>query len=267
MSVRHSARDMHYVRLGKGKPLLLLHGLGGSWRSWNTITNRLAASRQIVAVDLPGFGGTPPLAGDVSIPALAEAVSAFLAVHNLLGVDTVGSSMGARLALELARRGDIGNTVALAPGGFWNGWERRFFYTSIAASIRLVRALQPVMPSIVRSRTGRTALLPQFSPKPWALPPEPVLDEMRSYAAARSFDTLLKSLAYGPLQEGAAAGTLRARLAIGWGTQDRVCLPRQAARAKTLFPDATLHWFQETGHFPHWDRPAETVQLILDTTA
>ena len=267
MSVRNSARDMHYVRLGHGKPLLLLHGLGGSWRSWSTITNTLAASRQVVAVDLPGFGGTPPLGGDVSISALADAVGFFLALHNLLGIDVVGSSMGARLALELARRGVTGNTVALAPGGFWKGWERRFFYTSIAASIRLVRALQPVMPSIARSSTGRTALLPQLSPKPWALPSETVLDEMRSYAAARSFDPLLKSLAYGPAQEGAPAGTLRGRLAIGWGTQDRVCLPRQAARAQAAFPDAELHWFSDAGHFPHWDQPAGTVRLILDTTA
>ena len=56
-------------------------------------------------------------------------------------------------------------------------------------------------------------------------------------------------------------------LVIGWGRIDRVCLPRQAARAQQLFPDARLHWFERCGHFPHWDAPEETARLILDTTA
>lgn len=50
---------------------------------------------------------------------------------------------------------------------------------------------------------------------------------------------------------------------IGWGRRDRVCFPRQAKRALALFPDAQLHWFDRCGHFPHWDAPAETAQLIL----
>ena len=55
-------------------------------------------------------------------------------------------------------------------------------------------------------------LFPQFSPRPWALPGDAVLEEMRSYAAARSFEPLLRSLAYGPVQQGAPAGTLRNRV-------------------------------------------------------
>ena len=45
--------------------------------------------------------------------------------------------MGARLVLELARRGGVlGTVVALDPGGFWQGWERHVFFGSIWASIR-----------------------------------------------------------------------------------------------------------------------------------
>ncbi|GAB3221265.1 alpha/beta fold hydrolase [Mycolicibacterium hippocampi] len=43
-------------------------------------------------------------------------------------------------------------------------------------------------------------------------------------------------------------------------------LPRQAQRAQELYPDARMHWFSDIGHFPHWDQPAETVRLILDST-
>lgn len=47
--------------------------------------------------------------------------------QDLGTVDTVGSSMGARMVLELARRGRGGHAVALDPGGFWNDAELRFF--------------------------------------------------------------------------------------------------------------------------------------------
>ncbi len=258
--------SMNCVRMGTGQPLLMLHGLGGSWRSWTTITERLRQQRDLVLVDLPGFGETPPLTRETTILSLADAVTGFLGEQGLYGVDVVGSSMGARLALELARRGVVGATVALDPGGFWRGWQRRFFYSSIWASIRLVRLLQPLMPAICGSGFGRTLLFPQFSPKPWALPGEAVLEEMQSYARARRFDELLYSLAYGPEQEGAPAGSLKKPAVIGWGRQDRVCLPRQAAVAQTVFPDARMHWFNHCGHFPHWDQPEDTVRLILAST-
>lgn len=82
--------------------------------------------------------------------------SPLLLVHDLLGVDVVGSSMGARLALELARRGEVGATVALDPGGFWSGGERWVFGTSVALSIRLVRALGPLIPFLTGNPVTRT---------------------------------------------------------------------------------------------------------------
>jgi pimeloyl-ACP methyl ester carboxylesterase len=259
--------QLHHVRRGVGRPLLLVHGLGGSWRSWTTVLDALAAEREVIAVDLPGHGATPPLEGEVSFRTLTDAVAAFVAAHDLTGVDVVGSSMGARLVLELARRGDVvGAVVSLDPGGFWRGWERTYFDTTIGLSIRLVRALQPALPGITDSTLARSALLTQFSAHPWRLPSAVVLQELRDYAAAPSFDRLLFNLAHGPEQQGVPRGTLRRPMVIGWGRQDRVCLPRQAERAAARFPDARLHWFDDCGHFPHWDQPAETVRLVLDTT-
>jgi pimeloyl-ACP methyl ester carboxylesterase len=257
---------MNYVRRGSGRPLLLVHGLGGSWRSWSTVIDDLAAEREVIAVDLPGFGGTPQLRGETSISALSDALAGFLVEHELTGVDAVGSSMGARLVLELARRGELGAVVSLDPGGFWRGWERHVFYGSLYASIRLVRLLQPVLPTIARSAVGRTLLLPQFSARPWALPPEVVLEELRSFAASPVFDELLYRLPYGEEQRGASPGAIGHPLIIGWGRRDRVCFPHQAERALELFPDARLHWFEHSGHFPQWDAPRETVRLILSST-
>lgn len=259
--------EMHHVRRGAGKPLLLLHGLGGSWRSWSPVMDALAAEREVIVVDLPGHGATPPLAGEASIATFADAVTAFLAARGLAGVDAAGSSMGARLVLELARRRAVGDVVSLDPGGFWRGWERWFFASTVAASGRLVRALDPVMPALTANPASRTALLAQFSARPWALPAEVALTEMRAFARSPSFSPLLHSLVHGPGQEGIPAGRAPGRITVGWGRQDRVCLPRQAPRVLQAFPDAQLHWFDRCGHFPQWDAPRETERLILRATA
>ncbi|MVN77004.1 alpha/beta fold hydrolase [Hymenobacter sp. HMF4947] len=260
--------DMHYIRRGAGQPLLLLHGIGSNWRSWQLILDDLAIERDVIAVDLPGFGDTPPLAGPVSISTLADAVTAFLTKHDLLGIDVVGSSMGARLVLELARRGGVvGTVVSLNPGGFWQGLEIPVFYHSVSLSVKLVRAIQPVLPALVGNVVSRTVLMAQFSAHPWKIPAHVVLDELRSYNHAPSFEELLRSLAYGEVQQGAPRGSLTAPLVIGWGRQDRVCLPHQSKLALEKFPDARLYWFDDCGHLPQWDQPAETIRLILAATS
>jgi len=67
--------------------------LGGSWRSWTPVLDALAARREVIAIDLPGFGATPPLPGEVSIATLADAVTAFLRAEDLIGVDVVGRGL------------------------------------------------------------------------------------------------------------------------------------------------------------------------------
>jgi pimeloyl-ACP methyl ester carboxylesterase len=260
--------EFNYVRRGTGKPLLLIHGIGGSWRSWQTILDDLAFERDVIAVDLPGHGGTPALQGETTIATLADAVTGFLDENNLTGVDAAGSSMGARLVLELARRGGVlGAVVSLNPGGFWLGWQVPYFYHSINLSIKLVRALQPVMPQIANSTIGRSLLLAQFSARPWRLSPKIVLDEMQSFAESPVFDELLYNLAYSEEQKGAPRGSIKHPLIIGWGRRDLVTLPSQSKLALQKFPDAQLYWFDRCGHFPQWDQPEETVRLILDGTS
>lgn len=257
--------ELHHTRRGTGEPLLLIHGLGGSWQTWTPLLDELAAERDVIAVDLPGHGETPPLDGESSIDTLADAVTSFLDDEDLDGVDVVGNSMGARLVLELARRGEVGDTVALDPGGFWEGWERYFFYATLAPSIRLVRLLQPVMNRLMGSGIGRTLLLLQLSARPWDLSADVSREEMRTFADSPSFDELLYRLAFGPSQPG--TDSTPGSVVIGWGRKDRVTLPRQAKRAMAKFPEAELHWFEESGHYPLWDEPAETADLILSSTA
>jgi len=262
--------QINYIRRGHGTPLLLVHGLGSSWRTWQTVIDTLSQERSVIAIDLPGFGKSPPLAEPPSIDGLADAVTMFLNEHDLVGVDAVGSSMGARLVLELARRGGVvGTVVSLDPGGFWSGWQRYGFHASVWLFVRLLRMLQPSLPTLAAKEWTRVALMWALSAQPRRLSPEFVLEEISGYTGAPTFEPLLAQLAHGKPQRGAPAGSLgrNKRMVIGWGRNDRLCYPRQALRALQLFPDATLHWFERCGHFPHWDAPEETARLILDTTA
>jgi pimeloyl-ACP methyl ester carboxylesterase len=229
------------------------------------ILDDLAAERSVIAIDLPGHGATPAERDSGTFEGLVGSVERYLAANDLTGIDVVGSSIGARIVLELARRGKVGNVVALDPGGFWRGWERSFFRTTIGLSARLLRVLRPRLPAISRSAAARTALLAQLSAKPAALPPELVCAELTGITDTPTFDALVRDLATGPEQKGPAADPSR-RIAIGWGRHDRLCLPRQAARALAAFPSATLHWFDHSGHFPMWDMPRATTALILQAT-
>lgn len=250
-------------RHGSGAPLVLVHGLGARRASWDPLLPGLTPHREVVTVDLPGHGATPALPAGFTFDDLVDSLRAHLAAEQLTGADLVGSSMGARMVLELARRGDGRHVVALDPGGFWTDKERAVFATSVKASFHLVRALRPALPTLARSAAGRTALLPQFTPRPWAVDGQVALTDLQSIADTPAlFATLQALVDSGPQQGGPTPG----RVVLGWGRRDRVTLARQAARAQQAFPRATVHWFERCGHFPMWDSPDETVQVVLAAT-
>jgi pimeloyl-ACP methyl ester carboxylesterase len=256
--------SLSHSRSGTGSPLVLVHGLGGRRSSWDPVLQGLAAAREVVTVDLCGHGTTPALSGTVTLDRLVEELRGFLVEHGLTGADLVGSSMGARMVLELARQGVGRHVVALDPGGFWSAREKAVFATSVRTSFALVKALRPALPALAGSPVGRTALLPQFTPRPWAVPAHVALADLRSIAETPALDETLRALVdSGPQLGGPTPG----RVVLGWGRRDRVTLPRQAARARVAFPQATVHWFDRCGHFPMWDRPAETVDVVLRATA
>lgn len=248
---------------GRGRPLLLVHGLGSSGHAWEPVLQPLGQARRVMVLDLPGHGASPAEPDSGTFAGLVRSLAAWLDESGMTGIDMVGSSMGARIVIELARRGLAGHVVALDPGGFWEGWERQFTVTSLTASRALVRGLKGAVPALARNPVSRSLLLAQLSARPWALDGGFVAEELRGLADTPTVPSLIQDLGYGPGQEGSA--TTDGRLAIGWGRHDRLCLPVQAERAARRFPGARLHWFEHSGHFPMWDEPAEAVRLISET--
>lgn len=86
---------------GSGPPLVLVHGLGASHDDWRIVQPLLARRRRTVAVDLRGYGDTPPGPGGYGPEALGRDV---LATMDALGIERaalVGHSMGGTVALSL----------------------------------------------------------------------------------------------------------------------------------------------------------------------
>lgn len=258
---------MHTLRTGAGRPLVLVPGVGADTGTWSTVLAGLAAEREVVRLDLPGFGQTPLPAGEYTLAGLADALERHLREQDLVGADLVGSSMGARLVLEMARRGLGRSVVALDPGGFWSPGQKRVFGATLSASVALVRALRPALPTLLASPVGRTALLAQLSARPWAVDGDYALREVQGLADAPGTSPAIRALSTGPDQQGAPAGSLPGPVLAVWGAQDRVTLPSQSATLRQRFPDAVVEVWKGCGHFPHWDQPDRVVATVLRQTA
>ena len=115
------ASRLAYDRSGQGEPLVLLHGQGFSRRSFDPVVPALAARRDVIAVDLPGHGGSPrqPKGAGNAPRDLAVAVAELLDELELPTVHVAGNSSGGWVALELAKLGRARTVTALAPAGLW----------------------------------------------------------------------------------------------------------------------------------------------------
>lgn len=258
---------MHTLRTGTGSPLVLIPGVGADTGTWSPVLGGLEAEREVVRLDLPGFGQTAMPVGEYSLTGVADALEAHLRREDLADADLVGSSMGARLVLEMARRGVGRSFVALDPGGFWSPGQKKVFGATLLASVALVRALRPALPTLLATAVGRTALLAQLSARPWSLPSSYVIREIQGLADAPGTSPAIRALSTGPDQEGAPAGSLPGPVLAVWGAQDRVTLPSQAKTLQNRFPDAAVEVWNGCGHFPHWDQPTRVVETVLRHTA
>ncbi len=92
---------LSYAEYGEGPPLIILHGMFGSARNWNSVARRIAASRRVYAVDLRNHGNSP-WADAMSYHDLAEDLRGFIEEHQLAPTAVLGHSMGGKAAMVLA---------------------------------------------------------------------------------------------------------------------------------------------------------------------
>jgi pimeloyl-ACP methyl ester carboxylesterase len=117
--LRHKTADLdgpvHYLDFGgTGKPLLMVHGLGGSALNWMAVGQEIAESYHVLAIDLAGFGQTPLFSRSASVGANVELVHTF--IEQVVGEPVVmmGNSMGGHIAvLEAANHPSLVTALVL----------------------------------------------------------------------------------------------------------------------------------------------------------
>jgi len=253
---------LNYHRQGTGEPLLLAHGIGSRWQVWLPVLERLAAERDVIAVDLPGFGTSPPSPPGTppGIGSLTDALESFL---DDLGIDTAhvgGNSLGGSAALELAKRDRARSATAFSPAGFYNDREGAFARTSLRLSVRIARLLASNAELVLASAIGRTALLGQLIGRPWKVPVQDAVEDLRAFAAAPGFDATLDAISRERFRGGEA---IDVPVTIAWGQRDFLLIPRQGRRAVRAIPGARLVTLRGCGHVPTYDDPRLVAEVLL----
>jgi pimeloyl-ACP methyl ester carboxylesterase len=139
---------------GEGPPIVLVHGLGGIHLNWMRIAPELTRYGRVLALDLPGFGGSPPLRGGTSVAALESALGRFLDGVTEGPITLGGNSLGGALSLLVAaRRPDRVRRLMLfspaVPHAYFEPVDVRAFFTMGAAMLPYVG------PSSVQGRPSR----------------------------------------------------------------------------------------------------------------
>ncbi|NYJ05907.1 alpha/beta fold hydrolase [Petropleomorpha daqingensis] len=249
-----------HSRSGSGAPLVLLHALGLSRASWAPVLPALAEHFDVVAVDLPGFGDSPPLAEEPSPKALAAAVAAFLDEQGLAVPHVVGNSLGGWVALELAALRPLASLTLLSPAGMWPGDTPLYCRVSLRGSRWLSVHAGGLLSRAVDTRVGRIAVLGQTHGRPTRLSPAQAKGALRAMATAPGFDAVLAATLH---RHYAADAPFTAPVTVAFGDRDRLLIRRRYRRLHELPPDRRVADLPGCGHVPMADDPAAVAALVL----
>jgi pimeloyl-ACP methyl ester carboxylesterase len=214
-----------------------------------------------VAIDVPGFGESPPLAGEPTVVALAEAIADF-ARAELGGepIDVGGHSMGGQIALELAKLGVARRVVAVAPVGFWTPLEAAYSKSVLRFTAWMARSHGALLKAGFARPRSRVLLLANQFAHPARIPAAPLQHMADVLAGAPGWDATLEAMHAGRFEDGDRVGV---PTTIVWGNRDGLLLPPQARRAAAAIPGAELVWVRPGAHFAHWDDPDLTIRALL----
>jgi pimeloyl-ACP methyl ester carboxylesterase len=256
--MERSSLDVH--RGGTGEPLVLVHGTGHTWRGWKPMLPLLEPRFDVLAVDLPGFGYSPPLPDGVAptAEALADAVERELDAAGFDTAHLAGNSLGGWIALELARRRRARTVTAISPLGLGLPRENRWG-VSILLAMRWLARNTPAPEPLLRTAVGRTVFAGPALGKPWRADPDDLIEQSRLFGEAPGFlatvDAVISRQPLG-LRE------LDCPVLLLWGSKDLVLLPRQGRRFERLIPGAELRYLKGLGHTPMSDDPELLAEAI-----
>jgi 4,5:9,10-diseco-3-hydroxy-5,9,17-trioxoandrosta-1(10),2-diene-4-oate hydrolase len=270
LEAREAALDglrIRYVRAGAGAPVVLLHGLASSIYTWKDVLPVLAHTNDVVALDLPGFGGSDqplPLPGE----ALPRAAAGLIARLGLERPALVGHSLGGAVSVVLAARlGERASRLVLLD----------------AAGFNLAAADRPALVRFAGSPAGKLLEVLPLRRRVLALGLRQVffddtlvtserIDEYLAPLARPAAVASLRSLLRSGGRElapafAAAVRSVRLRTLVVWGRDDAWIPVAHAERFVAAIPGARAVVLDGCGHMPQEERPADVARLIADFLA
>lgn len=259
--------ETFYMTAGTGRPLVLVHGVGGSSLTFRWNIEELAAHYRVYALDLPGHGRSekPDLEYlfEDAVPYLATFIEEVCGEPAAL----VGVSAGGLIcALTAAAHPDLVTHLVMVSSA---GLGR-----DVNWGLRLL-SLPIVRPWIENGRRDPAAVrlsLRRVLHDPTLITDElveAVCEERAQPGNGRAMHTCLRSnLGLFGLRRwkrhAKALGRVAAPVMIIWGKQDKFIPVRHAYRAMRWFAGAPVHILDRCGHWPPFEHPREFNRLVTE---
>ncbi len=245
--------------------LVLLHGFGDSYTSWEGWTRALKAQRRIISLDFPGHGLTRSpqdavLRGDL----LADFVDSFAAALALPKFAVAGNSMGGGVAWQLAVRHPqrLNALILVDAAGFANEKPP----AEVPLAFRILR--YPIGRAFLRNIDNRFLIDEGLKTDVYdkSLITPAVVDRWAEFQRAPGHRAILMNVNLGDQAAATAAllGTIKVPTLILWGEEDPLIETTAARKFAAAIPGATLITYPKVGHLPQIEIPARSAADVLE---
>jgi pimeloyl-ACP methyl ester carboxylesterase len=251
------------AELGDGPPIVLIHGLGGTFRYWLESARRLGRHYRVLMVDVPGFGGSDPAALPFSMLAAGERVLAASEALGALQPVLVGHSLGGPVAALVAERSPervsgvvLVSTTGLSPE---RAWRRHVLLPIVRRALGNPRLWENLLAS---HAWAREIVFTKMFAQPRELDPFTTRMLVGGAALARQLDDSLEASLGCDLR--ATLRELAAPLGIVWGEHDETVSRQDAELARRLRPDSRARFVPGAGHMPMVELPDAFVAALVE---
>lgn len=249
--------DAHYVRKGKGKPLILIHGVFSSSFVWHKNIDRLSKGFDVIAVDLKGYGySDKPKDGKYGRGDIREFVIGFMDALKVDKAIVVGHSWGGGIAIDLASRypDRVEKLVLIDSTGYR-------IESSLGEWILRLPGVARILLAFSDENILERILKEWVFHDPELVNKQEVGSWMRPYYVRGSVQAALELLNYDFDVSAEIKNILQPTLII-WGGEDKSLPVEMAQRFKQDIRNAVLRVIPNCGHNPQEERPEEVNELI-----
>lgn len=240
-----------------------MHGITSSREIWAPLIGGLADKFDVLTVDLPGHGESPPTSA--TPPEWAEEVAALMDSQGFGKALLVGHSAGGWTALEMAKLGRAEGVLALMPAGLWRRRSPAITGLALNANWYMSRLWgDAIVSAALRARWVRAIALRDVSARPGDVTAEAAIASSRTVRGSTDFR---RHFAEGRRIQFQGGQAIEAPVKVVWGDKDRIARVHKSRNVDQLPPHTEVETWEECGHMPMWDTPERLLGAIRDLAA